>query len=67
MFGESVKPWYRPIMPDEAPDTRTQHEKFADMARELECDESEERFLERFRAIAPARTESKKKDWSYAS
>ena len=33
-------------------DPRTQAEKFADLARELECDESEEGFDERLRGVA---------------
>lgn len=36
-------------MPDNDP--RTQAEKFADLARELECDDDEERFAERVRRI----------------
>ncbi len=34
-------------------DPRTQAEKFADLARELECDEDEGRFEERLRKLAP--------------
>ncbi len=34
------------------PDPRTQAEKFADLARELECDESEEAFDEKLKAVA---------------
>jgi hypothetical protein len=37
---------------DETPDTRTQAEKFADLARELECDESDEAFDERLKRLA---------------
>lgn len=45
---------------DETPDPRTQAEKFADLARELECDESEEAFGERLKRLARApRTEQK--------
>ena len=33
-------------------DPRTQAEKFADLARELECDESEEGFTDRLQRIA---------------
>ena len=36
-------------------DPRTQAEKFADLARELECDESEKGFDERLRGVARAR------------
>ena len=39
---------------DQAPDPRTQSEKFADLARELECDESEEAFAERLKRMAKA-------------
>ncbi len=45
-------------MQDREPDPRTQAEKFADLARELECDESEEGFDERLRGVA--RTEATK-------
>jgi hypothetical protein len=34
-------------------DPRTQAEKFADLARELECDEDEDAFDERLRRLAP--------------
>ena len=37
-----------------AEDPRTQAEKFADLSRELECDESEEGFAERLKAVARA-------------
>ena len=40
------------IMPDPQPEPRTQAEKFADLARELECDESEEGFDARLRELA---------------
>ena len=36
----------------EKPNSRTQAQKFADLARELECDESEEGFDERLRGVA---------------
>jgi hypothetical protein len=36
------------------PDPRTQAEKFANLARELECDESEEAFDERLKQLARA-------------
>ena len=39
---------------DEVPDPRLQAEKFADLARELECDEDEEAFGERLRQVARA-------------
>ena len=35
-------------------DPRTQAEKFANLARELECDESEEGFDERLKGVARA-------------
>ena len=38
--------------PTPEPDPRTQAEKFADLSRELECDESEEGFAERLKAVA---------------
>ena len=38
----------------EAPDPRSQAEKFADLARELECDEDEEAFAERLKRMAKA-------------
>ena len=34
-------------------DDRTQAEKFADLARELECDEDEAAFDERLKKLAP--------------
>jgi hypothetical protein len=43
------------------PDTRSQAEKFADLARELECDESEEAFNERLKRLVskpPAKPDS---------
>ncbi len=39
-------------MTDETKDPRSQAEKFADLARELECDESEEAFDERLKQLA---------------
>ena len=42
------------IVPERPPDPRTQVEKFADLARELECDESEEGFDERLGPLAKA-------------
>lgn len=39
------------MMPD---DPRTQAEKFADLARELECDEDEDAFDERLKKLATA-------------
>lgn len=36
------------------PDPRTQAEKFADLARELECDDDEAAFDERLRKLATA-------------
>ena len=50
-------------MKDPKLDSRTQAEKFADLARELECDESEEGFDERLGRLAkagPAKTEATK-------
>lgn len=38
----------------EVPDPRSQAEKFADLARELECDEDEAAFDERLRKVAGA-------------
>ena len=38
--------------PKPDPDSRTQAEKFADLAREVECDESEKGFDERLRRVA---------------
>ena len=35
------------------PDPKTQAEKFADLARELECDDDEAAFDERLRQVAP--------------
>ena len=40
-------------------DPRTQAEKFADMARELECDADEEAFAERLKRMAKAPAERK--------
>ena len=40
---------------NEKPDPRSQAEKFADLARELECDESEEGFDERLKQLATSR------------
>jgi hypothetical protein len=37
-----------------APDSRTQAEKFADLARELECDEDEAAFDEKLKKLAKA-------------
>ena len=42
------------------PDPRTQAEKFADLARELECDEDEDRFKAAVRKIGTAPREPKK-------
>ncbi len=39
---------------DVDPDPRTQADKFADLARELECDESEAAFNERLKKLAKA-------------
>ena len=39
-------------MPEKSP--KSQAEKFRDLARELECDEDEERFDDRLRKIATA-------------
>jgi hypothetical protein len=44
-------------MPDKDP--RTQAEKFADLARELECDDDEAAFDERLKKLAKAPTEKK--------
>ena len=40
-------------------DPRTQAEKFADLARELECDEDEEAFDERLKKLATAPKDDK--------
>ena len=43
-------------------DSRAQAEKFADLARELECDEREEGFDERLRGVAAGKR-AKAGDW----
>jgi hypothetical protein len=50
---------------DPKEDQRSQAKKFADLARELECDEDEEAFDERLRKLAkamPAQPKPKKDD-----
>jgi hypothetical protein len=46
-------------MPD---DPRTQAEKFADLARELECDDDEAAFDERLKKLAKAPADPKSKE-----
>ena len=41
---------------------KTQAEKFADLARELECDEDEAAFDERLKKLATVPTDRKSKD-----
>ena len=45
---------------DAAPAPRIQAEKFADLARELECDESPEAFEAAFGKIVPPKREGEK-------
>ena len=40
--------------------TQTQHDRFIEKAREIECDEDEGRFNETLKRIAPKRDEGKK-------
>lgn len=42
------------------PKTKTQHDRFVETARELECDEDEGRFNETLKRIAPKKGESQK-------
>jgi hypothetical protein len=44
----------------QAPDTRTQAQKFIDTARELGCDENEAAFEAELKRIAPAEPEAGK-------
>jgi len=47
-----------------ADEPKTQAEKFADLARELECDDDEEAFDERLKKLAkaPAKPKGEKRD-----
>ena len=42
--------------------TKTQHDRFIETARELECDEDEGRFNETLRRIAPKKDERPPQD-----
>jgi hypothetical protein len=46
-----------PTKSNEKPIQKTQAERFAETARELECDESEEAFDAKFRKLVPAKRE----------
>ncbi len=41
-------------------DSRSQHDRFVDMARELGCDEDEAAFVEKLKMIARAKSPAKK-------
>ena len=47
---------------DDDPDPRTQDERFADLARELECDESPEAFDAAFEKIVPPKRGGKRSE-----